>query len=56
MSEVYFKFQVPASNALGGGAETKTVLKSVTDVRTYVRTYVRTRVKLYAPPTSWREA
>ena len=45
-----FKFQVPASNTLGGVAQTRTVLKSVTNVRMYVRMYVRIRVKLYAPP------
>ena len=33
MSELYFKFQVPASNTLGGVGETRTVLKSLTDVR-----------------------
>ena len=37
MSELCYKFQVPASNTLRGVAETRTVLKSVTDVR-YVRT------------------
>ena len=46
MSELHSKFQVPALNALGGVAGTRTVLKSVTDERMYVRT----RVKLYAPP------
>ena len=46
MSELYCKFQIPASNTVGGVAETETVLQSVTDGRTYVRI----RVKLYTPP------
>ena len=33
MSELCCKFQIPASNTVGGVAETKTVLQSVTDVR-----------------------
>ena len=50
ISELCFKYQVPASNILGGVAETRTVLKTLTDVRTYVRLFARKRVKLYAPP------
>ena len=38
MSELCCNFQIPASNTLGGVAETRIVLQSVTDVRTYVRT------------------
>ena len=33
MSELSCKFQITASNTVGGVAETKTVLQSVTDVR-----------------------
>ena len=45
MSELCYKFQVPASNTLGGVAETIIVLKSVT----YVRMYVRTKGKIICP-------
>ena len=46
MSDLCRKFQVPASNTAGGVVETRTVLQSVTDVRTYVRT----GAELYASP------
>ena len=43
MSELCCKFQVPASNTVGGVAETRTVLQSVMDRVgwTYVRTHVQ---------------
>ena len=38
MSEVCLKFQVHASNTVGGLAETRTVLQSVTDGQTDIHT------------------
>ena len=50
MSELCCKFQIPASITVGGVAETRTVLQSVTDGQTYIHMYLRIRVKLYATP------
>ena len=48
MSELYCKFQIPASNTVGRVVETKTFYKvGWTDGRMEVCT---TKVKLYAPP------
>ena len=39
MSESSCKFQIPASNTVGGDAKLRAVQKSVTYVRMYVRMY-----------------
>ena len=49
ISELCCKFQIPAFKSVGGVAETRTVVKSVTYVRMYVSTYVPDKGKTICP-------
>ena len=42
MAELCCKFKIPASNTVGGAEETRTVLKSVTEICTDVPIYIQT--------------